>query len=81
MYRADELVTKSMPVMHHVKKTSNDKFQHQRFKKLELNEKNIIDYFNLCKKLKIDLSITPFYSDSIKFLSKFVSFLKLPLEI
>ena len=50
MYRADELVTKSMPVMHHVKKTSNDKFQHQRFKKLELNEKNIIDYFNLCKK-------------------------------
>ena len=77
MYRADELVTKSMPVMHHVKKTSNDKSQNQRFKKLELNEKNIIDYYNLCKRVKIDLSITPFYLDSIKFLSKFVSFFKI----
>ncbi len=77
MYKSDELVTKVMPVMHHVKKTSNDKFQHERFTKLEITEDDVISYSKLCKKIKIHLSVTPFYPECIKFLSKYVNFFKI----
>ena len=33
--------------------------------------------YKICKKIKIDFSITPFYSESVKFLSKYVSFFKI----
>ncbi len=77
MYRSEELVTKSMPVMHHVKKTASDRFQYQRFKKLEIKEENIVNYYKICRKLKLNLSVSPFYTESIKFLSKYVDFFKI----
>ncbi len=77
MYKSEELVKKSMPVMQHVKKVSKEKFQYQRFKKLEINEKDVISYYKSCVRNKIDLAVTPFYTDSVKFLSKYVTFFKI----
>lgn len=77
MYKAEELVIKTMPVMSHVKNISPEKFQFQRFKNLEIKEKDVIDYYTFCKKVKIDFSVTPFYTDSVKFLTKYVSFFKI----
>ena len=76
MYKAEELVTKKMPVMQHVKKTSKEKFQYDRFKKLEISEQDVCKNYKLCKKIKIDFSVTPFYKDCVRFLSKYVSFYK-----
>jgi len=76
MYKAEELVTKKMPVMRHVKKSTKERFQFERFKKLEIDEKDVYEYYKLCKKIKLDFSVTPFYKDSVKFLNKYVSFYK-----
>ena len=77
MYRAEDLIIKTMPVMQHVKSIGKEKFQFERFKKLEINENDIKDYYKACRKAKIHLSVTPFYEDCIKFLSNYVSFFKI----
>ena len=63
--------------MPHVKKISNEKTQFERFKSLEITENDVLEMYKICKKIKIDFSITRFYSESVKFLSKYVSFFKI----
>ena len=77
MYKADQLVLENMSLMPHVKKISNEKTQFERFKSLEITENDVLEMYKICKKIKIDFSITPFYSESVKFLSKYVSFFKI----
>ena len=76
MYRAEDLITKTMPVMRHVKNIGKEKFQFERFKKLEINEQDIKDYYKVSKKVGIHLSVTPFYEDCVEFLNNYISFFK-----
>ena len=77
MYRAEDLIIKTMPIMKHVKNIGKERFQYERFKKLEINEADIKDYYRACVKFKIQLSVTPFYEDCVEFLSRYVSFFKI----
>ncbi len=76
MYKAEKLILKTMPIMQHVKNIGTEKFQFERFKKLEINENDVKDYYKVCKKVKIHLSVTPFYEDCIEFLNNYVTFFK-----
>lgn len=76
MYKAEKLITKTMPVMHHVKNVGKEKFQFERFKKLEISEKDVKEYYNVSKKVGIHLSVTPFYEDCVEFLNNYISFFK-----
>ena len=60
MYRAEDLIIKTMPIMKHVKSIGKERFQYERFKKLEINETDVKDYYKACAKFKIQLSVTPF---------------------
>ena len=77
MYRAEDLIIKTMPIMKHVKSIGKERFQYERFKKLEINEKDVKDYYKACLKFKIQLSVTPFYEDCVEFLNRYVSFFKI----
>lgn len=77
MYKAEKLILKTMPIMQHVKKIGTEKFQFERFKKLEISENDVKEYHKVCKKIKIHLSVTPFYDDCIEFLNNYVSFFKI----
>ena len=77
MYRAEDLIIKTMPIMKHVKSIGKERFQYERFKKLEINETDVKDYYKACAKFKIQLSVTPFYEDCVEFLSRYVSFFKI----
>jgi len=76
MYKAEDLITTTMPVMQHVKSIGKEKFQFERFKKLEINEQDVKDYYKISKNYKIHLSVTPFYEDCVEFLNNYVSFFK-----
>ena len=75
-YKAETIVHPSMKVMTHIKK-KKERTQYQRFKKLELNEKKTFDLYKLSKQTNIDFAVTPFDSNFIKFLSKYVTFFKI----
>ncbi len=77
MYRHNSIVHPNLKILPHVKKIAKEKTQSERFKKLELSEKDIIKLYNQAKKCKIDFAVTPFSIDLVKFLSKYVSFFKI----
>ena len=76
MYRHDSIVHPNLKILPHVKKIAKEKTQSERFKKLELSEKDIVNLYNETRKNKINFAVTPFSVDFVKFLSRYVCFFK-----
>ncbi len=76
MYRHNSIVHPNLKILPHVRKIAKEKTQSERFKKLELSEDDIINLYNQARKSKIHFAVTPFSTELVKFLSKYVSFFK-----
>ena len=76
MYTASSLVLPNMKLMNHVKKISNEKSQYERFKRLELKEKDIKILHKKALKEKIHFAVTPFDISFVDFLNRYVTFFK-----
>ena len=75
MYRHSEIVHPRLKILPHVKNIAKEKTQSERFKKLELSERDIIHLYKLAKKTKLILQ-QHFFSRTCKILQKYVSFFK-----
>jgi sialic acid synthase SpsE len=76
-YKAEKIASKYSLAYWDLKEEKIDS-QFHLFKKFDhFNEKEYLQLYNYCRKLKIDFSSTPFDLDSVKFLKKMVKFFKI----
>jgi N,N'-diacetyllegionaminate synthase len=70
MYKAEELVDATMPVLKYIAQTH--KTQRERFKSLQLQESVFADLARLSADAGLGFMVTPFYEDAVDFLDPLV---------
>ncbi len=76
LFDENNLVHHKLKIYKHVK-DKRLKYQHQRFKKVKITVEQIKQLSKIAKKIKIDISVTPFHHDYIKKIKKYVTFFKI----